>query len=53
MFYEKVVQSSIAGKGMKKTMLMILKTFVVIFFSVFYFNKLSGPRMSLILLKRM
>ncbi len=32
--------------GMKRATLIILKTFVVIFFSVFLCNELSGPRMS-------
>ena len=32
--------------GMKRATLIILKTFVVVFFSVFLFNELSGPRMS-------
>ena len=42
--------------GMKRATLIILKTFVVVFFSVFLFNELSGPRMSsadFVLLKRM
>lgn len=32
--------------GMKRATLIILKTFVVVFFAVFLFNELSGPRMS-------